>query len=246
MAAVKRSRSSLVGAVTKINDKVKAMKSDEAAEVRLINPKDLARYLTSLEKTEAGFSQSLDDAQDFAPEGEAEDAFQDEEQIASDNFNSTLSILRDKIEHLITLRNTLTKVGILSKDLKTLEDLLATKPDGNHTGFRPAIEDTIDQLRNSWEEEGIPSGHPIQDELEACSQKLANLRSDAAGTRARMDLLLWMPQSPPYLSEQREIERNYLPLTFQPSREMYYTGLHSGSNSHHQSIPRKTCQIQPS
>ena len=124
MAAVKRSRSSLVGAVTKINDKVKAMKSDEAAEVRLINPKDLARYLTSLEKTEAGFSQSLDDAQDFAPEGEAEDAFQDEEQIASDNFNSTLSILRDKIEHLITLRNTLTKVGILSKDLKTLEDLL--------------------------------------------------------------------------------------------------------------------------
>ena len=56
MAAVKRLRSSLVGAVTKINDKVKAMKSDEAAEVRLINPKDLARYLTSLEKTEAGFS----------------------------------------------------------------------------------------------------------------------------------------------------------------------------------------------
>ena len=80
LAAVKKSRSCLNGAITKAADNLKAIKYDDPAEVKLINTKDLDRILISVEKTETGFIQSIDEAQDFAPEGDEEEGFQLEEQ----------------------------------------------------------------------------------------------------------------------------------------------------------------------
>ena len=53
MAGVKKSRSCFLGKVTIAADKVKAVKSDDPAEIRLIVPRDLEKILSSLEKTEA-------------------------------------------------------------------------------------------------------------------------------------------------------------------------------------------------
>ena len=62
LASAKKSRAGFTGAVTKILDRLTAMKSDEPEEVQSINTKEVDRLLISLSKTEEGFIQNLEDA----------------------------------------------------------------------------------------------------------------------------------------------------------------------------------------
>ena len=187
MAAVKRSRSCFAGAITRATDKIKAIKSDDPAEVRLINTKDLDRLFISIEKTEAGFLQTLEDAQDFAPEGDGEEAFQIEEDNAMDSFSSSISVIRDRADHLLTLKGVWTSLGDLSCDIKTLEDLMSTEPEGNHSDGILTIETTLSQLRKEWRKASLPPEHPLKGELEACSSTFARLRLQAATSRSRTE-----------------------------------------------------------
>ena len=100
LAAVRRSRAGCTGALTKALDRLKAMPSTTAEETLLINTKDADRILNSIEKTESSFLQSLEDAQGFIPEDE-EETFQQEEELACDNFNTTISI-RDLGDQLLS------------------------------------------------------------------------------------------------------------------------------------------------
>ena len=87
LAAVKKSRASYCGAITRALDKLKAIPAAQTEDVLLIKSKDLDRTLASIEKTEAGFLTTLEDAQGFAPtEEEDEPAFQAEEELAMDTF----------------------------------------------------------------------------------------------------------------------------------------------------------------
>ena len=125
LAAVKKSRSCYTGAITRASDKLKAMKSDEGAAIAVINTKDIDRILVSIVRTETGFLQTLEDAQEFVPEGEAEEPFQREEEAAMEAFDNSISAVRDQADYLLTLSSVLTGMSDLKRDITGLESSLA-------------------------------------------------------------------------------------------------------------------------
>ena len=78
---------------------------------------------------------------------------------------------------LLALKSVWNGLGDLTCDIKTLENLLATDPESNHSGSITPIQDSISALRLEWKKACIPTDHPLKGELEACSTSLARLRS---------------------------------------------------------------------
>ena len=130
LAAVKRSRAGCTGAITRAFDKLKAMPSATAEDALLINTKEVDRALTSIEKTETSFLQTLEDAQNFLPE-EGEEAFQLEEELASDAFSSAISATRDLGDQLLCIKSVLNGLANFKCDLDAIQESLSTKPDSN-------------------------------------------------------------------------------------------------------------------
>ena len=190
LAAVKKSRSSFTGAITRAFDKLKAIRSDDSASVNRINTKDIDRILVSIERTETGFLQTLEDAQDFTPEGEAEEPFQQEEETAMDNFSSSISAVRDQAEYLLTLKSVLTGLRDLTCDITALESSLAENPESNHTSSLQTMETSFSKLRQEWKKANLPKEHLLQGELDACSKTLINLGAQVATVKARPDTRL--------------------------------------------------------
>ena len=122
MAAVKKSRACYMGALTKANEKLKAIKHDEAASITLINIADVNRIVSSVQRTENGFHQNLEDAQDFCPEGDAEDTFQEEEEAATEAFETSIAGVRDQANVLIKLSSILAGIADLSCDISAVEN----------------------------------------------------------------------------------------------------------------------------
>ena len=67
---LKKSRASLTGALTKLSDKVKAIKSDEAATIAAISITDVQQILKSLNRTEIKIQISMEHGQIFCPQDE--------------------------------------------------------------------------------------------------------------------------------------------------------------------------------
>ena len=111
-AAVKKSRSALTGAVTKAWDKFAAVNSSQPEEVLMIKAKEIERYLASISRTAEHFVQSIDDAQQFLPTEEGEEAaFLEEEAEVQDTFEDHLEATKALGEQLLTYKSTLTGVN---------------------------------------------------------------------------------------------------------------------------------------
>ena len=151
LASVKKSRASFTGAVTKALDKLKAIKFAEPADILLINTKEVDRILSSLERTEAGFLVMLEDAQNFIPEGEAEEAFLLEEDTAMESFHSSISAARDLSDQLLTLKSVLNGLSNFSCDLSALQDSLVDKPESNQSSALQSLENLFSSLREQWQ-----------------------------------------------------------------------------------------------
>ena len=178
MAGVKRSRACSLGKVTTAATKVNSIKHDDPAEIRLIAPKELERILASLEKTEAGFEQSFEDAMDFVPTGEEEDTFYEEEEAAKALFDEAINTVKDQAKFLIDLRKAWSSVANLSRDVKAMETNLDNGE--NCTSFNPLMEKTIEKLREQCDELTLSDHHSVKEELEACTLRLGTLRLQAS------------------------------------------------------------------
>ena len=108
MQAVKKSRSSYTGAVTKALDKLSDMPKDTQEDVLRLKTKEIDRLLLSLERTEKGFQQSIEDALEFIPTDEEDElAFLENEDTAKESFFYSLSTVRDLADQLLALRSVL-------------------------------------------------------------------------------------------------------------------------------------------
>ena len=183
LATVKKSRASFTGAITKASDKLKTIKSIELNDILLINTKDIDRILTSIERTETGFLQTLEDAQEFTPEAEGAEAFQQEEENAMENFNVSISSVRDLADELLTLKSVLTGIGDLTCDMTALDDSLTEKPESNLTSALQAPESTFSSLRQEWKKANLAKDHSLKGELDACRKRLTVLGADVASAR---------------------------------------------------------------
>ena len=180
MAGVKKSRSSLMGKVTAASVKIKGIKYEDSSEIIHINSTEVKRILASLEKTAAGFEQSLEEALEFVPVGEGEEAFYDDEETVKTQFEEALNEVRDQASFLIELRKIWVKLSHLSTDVTSLETNLENGE--NCTEFKRDMETTVTSLRDQCDDLSLSSHHPVPEELEACTKKLGTLRLQASAS----------------------------------------------------------------
>ena len=190
MAAVKKSRSCYTGAVTKASDKLKLIESGEVAAIAAINAADISRQLSSLERTEKNFLLTLDEAQEFAPEGEEEDDFQAEENSILENFEEAVSSAKELAEHLLALKSVQTGLVDLTYDISSLETSLAERPDSDHSHCFATIDSSFSGLRQEWRKANLPKVHPLKGELDACTKSIHALAADIASAKHRSTPLI--------------------------------------------------------
>ena len=187
LAAVKRSRAGCTGAITKALDKFQAIPSTSAEEVTLINSKEVDRTLTSINRTEAAFLQSLEDAQTFVPEDQ-EEAFQKEEDLAAETFSVSISATRDLGDQLLCMKAVLDGLANFNCDLDAIQDTLATKPDSNQVSGINELKKLFSSLRSQWQTANLPQDHPIKSELGSCRRTLSTLEADVTAASDKSDL----------------------------------------------------------
>ena len=196
MAGVKRSRACSLGKVTAAASKVNSIKHDDPAEIRLIATTELDRILASLQRTEAGFEQSFDDATEFAPTGEdEEETFYEEEEAARTLFEEAINPVKDQAKFLIDLRKAWSRVVYLSEDVKAMETNLDNGE--NCTSFKPLMETSIEKLREDCDNLSLSDHHSVTGELKACALKLGTLRLQAAAA-APTAVSSSLPAAAPY------------------------------------------------
>ena len=214
LAAVKKSRSSYNGAITRAADKVKAMKCDEAETIALINPASITKILSSIQRTEDGFLQTIEDAKEFTPEGEGEDAFYDDEDAAYETFTDSISAVRAQADTLLKLSTVLTGLSELTSDIKAIETSLAEDPRSVHSTSLHLLESNLSKLRLTWREANLPKEHPLKGELDASKKILMNLTAKIVnaehGTTSSTS-------STPVSSHRVERDRTKLPAIALPS-----------------------------
>ena len=196
LAAVKKSRAAYSGAMTRALDKLKAIPATQAEDVLVIKSKDLDRLLSSIEKTEAGFLTTLGDAQAFSPEGEDEEpAFQMEEDLAMETFQTNISAARDLANELLTLKSVLNGLANFKNDSDAVQDSLAEKPESNQSSAYLALEALFTSLREQWQSADLDKEHPIKAELDSCRKALLTLGADVASARDKSDSHSTTPSS---------------------------------------------------
>ena len=188
LPSVKKSRASFTGAVTKAMDKLSSVPRDSPEQVRGINTKDVDRILLSLERTEKGFLQTLEEAQDFCPEDEEEEqVFQHEEDAAGEAFSSSLSMVRDLGEQLLGLKSVLNGLANFRTDLSALQESLEEKPESNQVEDLQSLKSLYSRLRQEWDAANLDPAHPIRGELDSCRKVLTCLGADVATAKDKSD-----------------------------------------------------------
>ena len=186
LAAVKRSRAGCTGAITKALERFKAIPFTSSEEVTLINSKEVDRILTSINKTETNFLQSLEDAQTFVPEDAAE-AFQEEEELAADTFTAAISATRDLGDQLHCIKAILNGLANFRCDSDAIQDTLISKPDSNQVSELQDLKSMFSSLRSQWQTANLPQIHPIKAELDACRKALATLAAEVTAATDKSD-----------------------------------------------------------
>ena len=245
MAAVKKSRACYTGALTKAFDKLKLIKADRVEAIAVMSTLDIEKHLRSAERTESNFTSSLDEAQEFAPEGEdEEETFQEEETLASEAFDESMAAVRNMASYLLALKSVQVGLADLTYDITSLETTLGEEPDNDHTSTFSAIESSFLGLRQEWRKSNLPKEHPLKEELDACKGSINSLSAKTAKAKRRASPT---PSSSSFHHPSSPIrtdrDRTKLPAialpTFKGDILQWPT---FGESSLQQSIPMKGCQ----
>ena len=186
LASVKKSRSSYTGAVTKALDKLRAVDSTEPGEITLINTRDIDRILSSLGRTETGFLQTLEDAQGFIPV-DGEEAFQLEEELAADTFQTNISEARDLSDQLLALKAVLNGLSDFNLGCTAIQDSLTEKPESNQATSLQAMRDLFSTLKAQWQGANLSRDHSLKGELDSCVKVLTTLGAEVAAAMEKSD-----------------------------------------------------------
>ena len=185
MADVRKSRACYTGAITKATAQADNMPHSCVEEIADVNLKEVDKLLNSLKRTETNFTATLDEAQEFSPEGEADDAFQEEEETVFEHFEQTVTAVRDKLENIRDLKNIQEGLADLTHDMSTLQTSLASKPDCDHSSRYSTIDASFADLRIGWRKANLPRTHPLKGELDACTTRLDTLAAEIASAKYR-------------------------------------------------------------
>ena len=183
MQGVRRSRASHSGKVTSIWEKLKALDYEQPEDLKKLNTVEVRGYLRTLTKTEAGFTTSLAEAQEFAPlEEEEAETFQNEEDEAAETFTQALDTARNLGQQIQGYKTISTAIRDFNTDLEALKDALQEAPDTDNSSAMAALFST---MREQWVKEELNPEHPLQNELDDCRKNLTSMERDVAAARSK-------------------------------------------------------------
>ena len=196
MDGVKRSRKAHGGVLTKAYDKLVLIPFENPADVRRVKSTEVRSILKTISTTEAGFSASMEEAQDFSPTDDGElAAFQEEELEVAEAFHQRLYLTRTLGEQILACKTILTGVTTFKTRLDALQDSLDSEPDRDHSTSLSRLQTLLYSLREQWEEADLSPEHALQAELDRCEVQLSHKEGDVSAARARA-----IPTTPPLSS----------------------------------------------
>ena len=196
MEGVRRSRGAHSGVLTKAQEKLDAMPFEHPDDVKRIKASEVKAIMKTLLKTEAGFSASMDEAQEFTPTDEtAMASFQEEELEVADAFHTQLYLVRTLGEQILACKTIFTGVATFDTSLSALQESLDSEPDMDHTTSLSRLQTLLFSLKEQWMEADLSSEHPLQTDLDHCERKLTQKEGQVAAAKTRAT-----PSTPPLSS----------------------------------------------
>ena len=196
MEGVRRSRGAHSGVLTKAQEKLDAMPFEHPDDVRRIKSTEVKAILKTLLKTEAGFSASMEEAQEFTPTDEtAMASFQEEELEVTDAFHQQLYLTRTLGEQILACKTILTGITKFNTSLGALHESLDSEPDIDHTTSLSRLQTLLFSLQEQWTEADLSIEHPLQADLDHCERKLTQKEGQVAAAKTRAT-----PSTPPMSS----------------------------------------------
>ena len=199
MAGVKRSRAAHTGTVTRVGERLRGMPFDQPEEVQRLKVTDIKTHLKTLAKTEAGFNTSLEEAQDFLPEDEAEEAaFQQEEGETAETFTISINAAKTIGEQLLAAKAVLIGMGAFKTKVDALQHSLDSDPDQDYSAALSRLQALLSSLEEQWTEVDLPAEHPIKAELDACNLSLSTIEGRTYSAKSRSTGLPIYPSMPAF------------------------------------------------
>ena len=196
MEGVKTSRKAHGGVLTRAHNKLEIIPFDHHDDVKRIKLTEVKSILKTISTTEAGFSASMEDAQDFAPTDEDELAtFQEEELEVAEAFHQRLHLTRTLGEQILACKTIHTGVNTFKTRLDALQNSLDAEPDRDHSTSLSRLQTLLYSLRDQWEEADMSTEHVLQSDLDRCEVQLAHQGGAVSAARSRAT-----PPTPPLSS----------------------------------------------
>ena len=219
MNGVRRSRASHTGKVSQMWDKLKAMDYLEQEDLQRLNTTEVKGFLKTLAKTEAGYTSSLSEAQEFAPEDDnAMDAFQREEDEAAELFTYSLDQARSLGNQILGYKAVYLGIRTFKADLEALQLSLKEAPDQDNSSALAQLRVLFSNLREQWTKEELEPEHQLQAELDACRRSLTAMERDVSTARTKATPTVAPIMVPSMLTKELEPK---LPTSWSPSYQRW-------------------------
>ena len=201
MDGVKASRKAHSGVLTRARNKLEVIPFEHPDDVKHIKLTDVKAILKTLNTTEAGFSASMEEAQDFAPIDEDELAtFQEEELEIAEAFHERLHRTRTLGEQILACKTIHTGVTTFKTLMEALRNSLDSEPDRDHSTSLTRLQTLIYSLRGQWEDTDLPTEHVLQGDIDRCEVQLSQQAGAVSAARSRST-----PPTPPLSSTMASI-----------------------------------------
>ena len=182
LPALRRSRSSFTGAITRARDKLRGYQDGPFEDY---TAKNVERILSSVSNTEKGYLQTVEDAVEFIPPDETGDELQQEEDEAVESFTNNISDVRELAAALLSLKMIKRHIDDINCDLAAVRDAFTLKPEANQDSALKALEANYSAVRKEWHEAEHKEDNPLKSRLDNCRQLLTQLSSEMAGPKER-------------------------------------------------------------
>ena len=184
LAAVKRSRKSYVGGVTRAKETLQTMSDLDPSE---LNHRKIEGALASITRAETGFYSNLDEAQAFIAEDVAQEKRQAEEDEATEIFESSVQEARELGEALLLLTNLRRNLDDFKIDLSALQNIVQDHPEQPHHTAVEKLEAMHLLIRQDWKKTDLDQEHTLKEEIDTSKKLLTKLASEVAAHRETRD-----------------------------------------------------------
>ena len=178
--SLKRSRSSYTEAITRARDKLAEM---NANDISACNIRTLERLLASVAHTEAGYLQTLEEAQEFLQKEENAEELLEEEDATVEHFQSTVADVRDSAAGLLSLKNISKSLRNLISALKAVRDAFTLRPEADQASALTPLETSYAAILHEWDTGDHDDEHPLKSQIDDCRTQITQLTFEMSGTK---------------------------------------------------------------